>query len=349
MTGAGTPNPFPLILPESLVLGQLSASLGSFIKATAWEVGEMFDAVLAPAFGADWLSEQFGGVYTPNLHDPDFVFDWHSPDSILWQALPPYSADLKNRFGNARRTRNRWEHEAAKQNVNSFLNGVDQLRRLADPLSLDVASYGPALLDRAKLLHKAGGVLPPSESELELQRRKEQAEEARREAEEALKMADEAAAVANQLGVRAAEDLKAKEQAMQQLAQAKADLEKLERELALAGRVNRQAVTEPADDLEPGAPWGELPLGIRTLTLKANMVDLMDRTTQTLLSQQMGSVASDAAARWLEIIPGGGLVHLTPAGHAAGQVNGVYLYLGRLDFESKPGAPNALHHGGKER
>lgn len=349
MTGAGVPNPFPLILPESLVLGQLSAALGSFIKATAWEVGELFDAVLAPAYGADWLCEQFGGVYTPNLHDPDFVFNWHPPDSILWQALPPYSPDLKNRFGNARRTRNRWEHETAKQNVHSFLNGVDQLRRLADPLTLDVANYGPALVERAKLLHKAGGVLPPSEVELELQRQKEQAEEARREAEEALKMADEAASVADHLGARAAEASKAKEHAMQQLAQAKADLELLEQELALAGRASRQALTEPADDLEPGAPWGELPLGIRTLTLKANMVDLMDRTTQTLLSQQLGSVASEAAARWLEILPGGGLVHLTPAGHAAGQVNGVYLYLGRLDLNPEPDAPNLTDHGGKGR
>ena len=349
MTGADVSNPFPLILPESLVLGQLSAALGSFIKATAWEVGELFDAALAPAFGTDWLSEQFGGVYTPNLHDPDFVFNWHQPDSILWQALPPYSPDLKNRFGNARRTRNRWEHEAAKQNVHSFLNGVDQLRRLADPLSLDVASYGPALLERAKLLHKAGGVLPPSESELELQQQKEQAEDARREAEEAVRMATEAAAAADRLGAKAAEASKAKEQAMQQLAQVQADLEMLERELALAARANRQALTEPADDLEPGAPWGELPLGIRTLTLKANMVDLMDRTTQTLLSQQMGSVASEAADRWLEIIPGGGLVHLTPAGHAAGQVNGVYLYLGRLDLDPEPDASNLTHHGGSGR
>ena len=334
MTTAGASNPFPLILPESLVLGQLSAALGSFIKAAAWEVGELFDAVLAPAYGVDWLSENFGGVYTPNLHDPDFVFNWHQPDSILWQALPPYSPDLKNRFGNARRTRNRWEHETAKQNVHSFLNGVDQLRRLADPLTLNVASYGPALLERAKLLHKAGGVLPPSESELELQRQKEQAEEARREAEEAVKTANEATAAADQLGAKAAEASKAKEQAVQQLARVQAELEMLERELALAGRTSRQALTEPADDLEPGEPWGDLPLGIRTLTLKANMVDLMDRTTQTLLSQQMGSVASEAAARWLEIIPSGGLVHLTPAGHAAGQVDGVYLYLGRLDMES---------------
>ena len=331
MTSPDASNPFPLILPESLVLGQLSAALGSFIKAAAWEVGELFDAVLAPAFGTDWLSEYFGGVYKPNLHDPDFVFNWHQPDSILWQALPPYSPDLKNRFGNARRTRNRWEHETAKQNVHSFLNGVDQLRRLADPLTLDVASYGPALMERAKLLHKAGGVLPPSESELELQRQKEQAEEARREAEEALKMANEAAAAANQLGEKAAEASKAKEQAVQQLAQVQAELEMLERELAQAGRASRQSLTEPADDLEPGAPWGDLPLGIRTLTLKANMVDLMDRTTQTLLSQQMGPIATEAAARWLRILRNGGLVHLTPAGHAAGQLDGVYVYLGRLD------------------
>ena len=336
MTAAGASNPFPLILPESLVLGQLSAALSSFIKATAWEVGELFDSVLAPAFGTDWLAEHFGGVFTPTLHDPDFVFNWHQPDSIVWQALPPYSADLKNRFGNARRTRNRWEHEAARQNVHSFMNGVDQLRRLADALTLDVASYGPSLLERVKLLHKAGGVLPPSESELELQRQKEQAEEARTEAEKALRMAKAAAAAADQLGARAAEASKAKEQAMQQLAQVQEELEMLERELALAGRASRQSITEPADDLEPGAPWGDLPLGIRTLTLKASMVDLMDRATQTLLSQQMGSVASEAAARWLEIIPSGGLVHLTPAGHAAGQVDGVYLYLGSLDLDQKP-------------
>ena len=74
-----------------------------------------------------------------------------------------------------------------------------------------------------------------------------------------------------------------------------------------------------------------MPLGVRVLTLKRNMVDLMDTTTQTLLSQQIGPIAHEVARRWLVFMPAGGTVHLTPAGHAAGQVGGRFIYLGRID------------------
>ena len=161
-------NPYPLLLPNSLVLGQLVASIGSFIKAAAWEVGERFDAVLSHSYGDNWLIETYGDYRPPNLHDPDFVFDWHDRDSILWEALPPFTVDLQDRFGKARRTRNRWEHEANKQNINTFLNGVDQIKRLADALGLKVKAYAPALVERIRTLQHAGGVLPPSDLELQL-------------------------------------------------------------------------------------------------------------------------------------------------------------------------------------
>jgi|OM-RGC.v1.028190284 hypothetical protein len=120
MNESSPPNPFPLLLPESLVLGQLVASLGSFIKGTAWELGERFDAVLGHNHGKNWLINTYGDFRPPNLHDPDFVFDWHQRDSILWEALPPFTNDLQERFRRARRTRNRWEHEANKQNVSTY-------------------------------------------------------------------------------------------------------------------------------------------------------------------------------------------------------------------------------------
>lgn len=322
-------NPYPVLLPESLILGQLSAAMGSFIKGTAWEIGERFDLLLTPLYGSDWLTKNFGGQYTPNLHDPDFVLDWHPEHSILWKALPPYSPDLKSRFGKARLTRNRWEHETAKQNMNSFLNGVDQLRRLADSLQLDTASYAPLLVKRIGVLQKAGGVLPPTVAELEIQRQKEMAEEA-------LSAANAAVAQAEALGAQMAEAQELKAEALRRAAEAEAEVEALERRLLEAGKLSRQSLTEPADDLEPGSMWGEIPLGARVLTLKANMVDLMDLTTQTLLSQQIGDVAIDAARRWLKFMPRGGRVHLTPAGHAAGQVGSSYVYLGRIDSSDYP-------------
>lgn len=324
-------NPYPLLLPNSLVLGQLVASIGSFIKASAWEVGERFDAVLSHRYGDNWIIDTYGDFRPPNLHDPDFVFDWHDRDSILWEALPPFTVDLQDRFGKARRTRNRWEHEANKQNINTFLNGVDQIKRLADALGLKVKTYAPALVERIRTLQHAGGVLPPSDLELQLDAEREAAEEARRVAQEAADQAAAAAAIAEAQGAAAAEALRAREEALERAAEAQREIERLEAELQSAARTSRKAVTEPADDLNPGDPWGDLPLGVRILTLKRNMVDLMDTATQTLLSQQIGPVAHEAARRWLTLMPAGGTVHLTPAGHAAGQVGGRFIYLGRVD------------------
>ena len=335
MTDIEVPNPYPLILPDSLVLGQLVASLGSFIKATAWEIGQRFDDVIAANHGAAWLVDFYGDYRPPNLHDPDFVFDRHPSDSILWEALPPYSPDLVERFSRARWTRNRWEHEAAKQNISTFLNGIDQIKRIADPLGLTSRHYAPKLVERTRLLQKAGGVLPPSDVELELERQKEAAEEAQRTASEALATLTAAEAEAEEMGEKAAAASAAKQEALVKAAQAEAEIKRLEAALNEAGRISRQAVVEPADDLRPGDPWAGIPLGIRMLTLKANMVDFLDQATQTLLSQQIGEVAVEAAQRWLEYMPRGGAIHLTEAGHAAGQVGGSYIYLGRLDTKSE--------------
>lgn len=330
------PNPFPVLLPESLNLGQLAAAMSIFIKATAWEIGERFQAVLGQRYGDDWLVQTYGDYRTPQLHDPDFVFYLHPRDSILWEALPPFSADLQDRFRKARVTRNRWEHETALQTMNSFLNGVDQINRLAQPLGLKTKQYAPELIERIRTLQREGGVLPASERELALEREREAAEEARREAQEAAEKASAAVAAAEEQGAAAAEALLARERALATAAAAQAEIERLEAELEEAAASARRAVTEPADGLEPGAPWGNLPLGVRVLTLKKNMVDLMDTATQTLLSQQIGAPAREAAGRWLVVMPTGGQVHLTPAGHAAGYVGGRYVYLGRLDEAAGP-------------
>lgn len=324
-------NPYPLLLPDSLVLGQLVAAMGVFIKATAWELGERFDAILGHTHGPDWLVHTYGSHQPPNLHDPDFVFYWHPIESILWEALPPFTEDLKARFGKARLTRNRWEHQAALQTTNTFLNGVDHINRLAKPLGLKTSTYAPELIKRIQLLQAAGGVLPPSQSELELEMQKEAAEEAQAMAEAAVSAAEAAVAEAEAHGAKAVQALAEQRMAQEEVATAKAEIELLEAKLLQAGRMTRQSLVEQADALSPGEPWGDIPLGIRVLTLKANMVDLMDLTTQSLLSQQIGPLAIDAATRWLQFMPNGGQVHLTPAGHAAANVGGGYIYLGRLD------------------
>lgn len=331
MSEEGAPNPFTLLLPSSLILGQLAAAMSMFVKATAWEIGERFDAILSHRYGIDWLVKTYGNHHTPEVHDPDFVFQLHPRDAILWEALPPFSVDLQERFRKARITRNRWEHETARQSMNSFLNGVDQIHRLAQPLGLKAAAYAPPLVDRIGVLQRAGGVLPPTNLELALEGERQAAEDARRAAQEAAELAAAAVAAADAKGAVAAEALRTREEALAQAAAAQAEVDRLEAELVAAARSSRRALDEPADSLQPGEPWGDVPLGIRVLTLKGNMIDLMDQATQTLLSQQVGPVAQDAARRWLRFMPGGGQVHLTPAGHAAGRVGGRYMYLGRLD------------------
>jgi len=328
-------NPYPVILPESLKLGHLVAALGTFVKATAWELGERFNSALAPKYGPDWLYDHFHDKYTPNLHDPDFVIQRHPQDSILWEALPPYSWDLQERFKRARWTRNRWEHAAAEQNMNSFINGVDQIKRLAEPLGLGTRDYAPELLARVKTLQISGGVLPPSDLELELERQRQEAQEARDAAAHAVRAATAAVADARAMGKVAEEAAQAKAEAEQQALHAEAEIRRLEDELRHAAKASRVALEEPADVLHAGQPWGDLPLGARTLSLKANMIDLMDQTTQTLLSEQVGEVAIQAAGKWLAFMPAGGRVHLTPAGHAAAYVGGQYIYLGRLDVDAE--------------
>jgi hypothetical protein len=331
MSAEERPNPYPPLLPQTLVLGHLVAAIGSFIKGTAWELGERFDAVLGHRFGPSWLVDEFGQHPMPDLYDPDFVFDRHPRDSILWEALPPYSLDLVERFGKARYTRNRWEHQAAQQTMHTFRNGIDQIHRLAAPLGLKTAGYAALMKERLTLLQQAGGVLPPTDLEVELRANKEAAEAARAAADAAAHEAAVAIAQAQAQGVATAQALEAKRRAEAAAAAAQDEIEMLETMLREAGRTSRMALLEPADDLQPGQPWGEIPLGIRLLRLNPYMIDLMDQATQMLLSQEMGPVAHEAARRWLAFMPEGGLVHLTPAGNAAGRVGAVYIYLGRLD------------------
>ena len=201
-----------------------------------------------------------------------------------------------------------------------------------EPRSSDLRDrFAKLVAVRIRTLQHAGGVLPPSDLELQLDAEREAAEEARRAARQAADQAAAAAAAAEAQGVAAAEALIAREEALERAAEAQREIERLEAQLQSAARTSRKAVTEPADDLNPGDPWGDMPLGVRVLTLKRNMVDLMDTTTQTLLSQQIGPVAHEAARRWLVFMPAGGTVHLTPAGHAAGQVGGRFIYVGRID------------------
>ncbi len=339
MTSSERPNPFGIHLPDSLIIGQLSAAMGVLVKGVAWEIGERFDAVLSHRYGGDWISEHFApaGGFVPELHDPDFVIDWFPAHSIVWDALPPYTVELGQKFRFARITRNRWEHEAAKQTPQTFITGVGQILKLAEPLGLKSRAYVPLLVARVHQLQLAGGVLPPDEIELELERQREIAQQAQRDAEDAIKRAEQAAREADINGVAAGVAQAELEVARHEAEVALKQIEELTRALDQAGRKNRLAVNEPAESLRPGDSWGQIPLGIRVLTLKARMVDLMDQATQTLLSQQIGQVAHEAALRWLTLMPQGGEVHLTTGGHAAGRVGGVYIYLGRLDQDRDSG------------
>jgi hypothetical protein len=301
----------------------------TFIKASAWELGERFEAILTPRFGPEWKDNAAAGRARPkDRHDADFVLYAHPQDSILWEALPPRSADLLAKFDKARWTRNLWEHETATRTTNHFHTGVDRIVDLGATLGLEARMYGPALKAHVAALQRNGGRLPPSDEVVAALAKLDEAEALRREAEE---IAELLAQQASLQGHRADEAEIERLNAQRSATAAQLEIERLEEHLRAAEKQQRISLLEPADDLAPGDPWGSIPIPTRTLSLLGPMRDLLDQQAEVLLSEELGDVATSAASRWLTWMPRGGPVHITLAGHATGKVGARYIYLGRLD------------------
>ena len=67
--------------------------------------------------------------------------------------------------------------------------------------------------------------------------------------------------------------------------------------------------------------------------LLTRVVDLYDSEAVDLLSDEVGSVAVDAARRWTELLPHGGTVILTDSGAGVALLGATWTYLGSLDSE----------------
>lgn len=318
-------NPFKVIAPRASTLDQLSVSMSTLIKTIAWELGERYDNALQPVLGHDWLAQLAvsRGERPYSVSDPAFAFSEpeHDSGSPVWRALPPWTPALRTQFYRARTTRNYWEHQLAKQNIHTYLQGVRYYQELSSSLSLSTLEACEALLMRGPQLRQ--GYVPPNKLAV-VDELKAAAEAAVREANSARELLDRAV-------VQADGNEEARARAEAAASAAEAQMETLKSQLEAAQQEARVDVDEPANHLTVGDPW-DLPIvGTRQLTLNRNMVDLLDPERAEMLSTELGTVATDAARRWLVVMPRGGQVYLTPAGHAAGKVGGRWVYLGRLD------------------
>jgi hypothetical protein len=345
-TSVERPNPFLGVLPDDLRLGSLAAAMGALVKAVAWDVGERYDAVLSHRIGEDWLlqlaRDRHGEL--PTLHDPSFVFaeaENHA-ESPVWLALPPRTPVLVDQLRRARVTRNRWEHDPARQSHETFLNGVDRFDELTKALGVPSRAHCHALRSRVLDLRRNGGVLPARDDLDNLQEMLDRAREDQAKAERA---AAEQAAALGRAGGDADAARRDAESLREALALAQAERDRLEALVQAERQRQRLSAPEPVIDLTPGEDWNLPTIGSRVVTLKPRLVDLFDADLGLLLSEEMGPVAADAARRWLSLMPRGGPVHITEAGHAAARVDGRLIYLGRLDVVAADFTPGAVASG----
>lgn len=309
--------------------------MNSLIKSVAWELGQRYDERLRVRLGDKWLTD-LGYLRGSQLsvHDPSFVFGEpeHHSNSPVWEALPPRTLELVGQFRRGRITRNKWEHDTIAQNVHTYLQGVRNYRELSASLGLPTEATCGHLEIRVDEMKKGVVVAQPADVSAELRK---VADGALKEAGEAKSRqvalladaeASELARVAAEVEVRRAQDL----------------VSALEQQLQVAQQEARLATDEPAGAFQPGDAWDLPQVGTRQLVLKRDMVDLFDPEQAVLLSDELGAVATQAARRWLAMMPRGGPVFLTPAGHAAGRVKGRWMYLGRLDLISEAFVPGAI-------
>lgn len=339
-------NPFDLHVPTDASLSQLGAAMDVLVKLTSWELGELYNRVLGAGdypLGPGWL-DRLAGERRDNLrlHDPSFVFaepEFHS-ESVTWRALPTRTPQLLGQLTRARRTRNYWEHQAVDQNLNRFGEAVLRYRELAESIDLPlVVTACDRLTVEVKALRSRGGkpapASPAADQAAELQARLEEAEqsvqEARRELADSQKEQERLEGAQEKRQKELERVVEVKED---QLTQAQADLTQVREQLQLLLQEVRLNATGEPEGLEPGDPW-ESGLGTRVLLLKPRMRDLIDPEQRVLMSDELGPVAQDAAMRWLELMPNGGQVYLTPGGHAAIQQGHSFVYLGQLDAAIK--------------
>lgn len=331
-------NPFDVVAPKAPRLSQFSVSMNSLIKNIAWELGQLYNVRLSALDGSNWLAElsQARGSQI-SVHDPSFVFaePEHYSSSPVWEALPPRTTDLVGQFRRARITRNKWEHDTAAQGIHTYRQGIQNYRDLSRSLKLPTEGTCNQLLIRVDELKRGKFPAP----------RLDVSDELKKVAAEAVAEAKRAQERLDSMRASAEESEAARTAAALEVERAKEQLASLERQLQLAQQEQRLSVSEPAEALTPGDEWTFAEIGTRQLNLKKNMVDLFDQEQGVLLSDEFGPVATQAASRWLGIMPKGGAVWLTPGGHAAGRVSGKWIYLGRLDLVSagfEPGAVSAL-------
>ncbi len=326
-------NPWKLYLPVSFDVGELDRGFNNYAKALGWEIGEKIHQSFVEERGSAWFSEYLDlrHLGKQSMHDPAFIFkELNDPGCIFWESprLPEWSDDLAPKLRQAKDARNRWEHNALEQNLDYFSTATFKIKELASALNMDVSENYRPLLDRFQALKKAGGTLPESD---EVQQFKALLAGKVRELAE-LSAAQQQAEEDLRASVGDREQLEAARQMAEEVADvARAERDKLEERLHAELQHKRLTAEDPADDYIVGHAWIGEWIGARTLTLIPGMNDFYDTSGEKLLSLELGPVACDAAARWLALVPKGGMVNITPSGHGAIFTGAQYTYLGRLD------------------
>lgn len=320
------------------------------MHALGFDLGNRIDACMTGKAGAGWLEDlrlrrladtgyaKYRGRL--NVRDPSFVVAEVLDDSSSpMRECLPRTQRLYDSMSRMRNVRNKWQHFNHLPDLRVLetdLGAVRDVAACADlaPLVADIDRVLAVLPDLAR--HSG----PPTEDlrkviEQERLKAAEQAKLAarlRREMQELLdrvrgasqqgrQIADLEAQLDELVGrVSAAES--ERDLAQAQYAQAQAEMTRRQAEELASSAVDYSG-------LEVGDPWPGAP-GERVVRLMSSVCDLYDPARQTLLSEEYGEVAVSAARRWLEQMPHGGTVHLTPDGYGCRVRNGQWVYTGQL-------------------
>ena len=333
--------PVDVELPQADRPGQIVACMVTILRAFGWDLGEKYDQHMRGEHGEHWLEDLRRQRDLPNapamyrrplnLHDPSFGINepLRNPDSPLRRWLPSGREfyDLLDAVG---RVRNQEQHFENPPSLGDLKHRAELVRIVADRIGLPVADDCRAVIQRVLALQTgevfADGSGQKHEGLLEAER------------ERAAELAKEVAAQREAL-IRAREDGAAGIAELERdLAEAEAQRAATAEQLAAAQRllqIENAATRASAPQLptQPGEPWTNVPPA-RVLRLLPHVLDLYDPSTTTLLSDEVGAVASDAAQRWQQWLPHGGVVLLTDQGQGVALVGATWTYLGSLDEEA---------------
>lgn len=339
-------SPIQVGLPTDVSAFQLAGCIDTVLAAFGWELGEHLNEQLVAQRGPRWL-DALRDLRRANPRTRDLPlyrkrFNIHDVSALLAETLNnsdspfrdylPRGADFYAALERIADFRNRKNHYEDLPTLARVREAAVIVGKAAYSIGLPMTSQCAALVKRVLALQE-GSYAPQVALSIDLANELEvMRETAKSSAAEVASLRAEA----KRLTLLQDDEAQARVELAKRLEDADAARELAQTRLATANHLREAVAAEERSksdfirDIEPGSAWpGDIPR--RTVRLLANVPDCVDLEAKDLLSAEAGEAAIAAARVWQEVLPHGGLVHLTRAGQAVAPQGGGWVYLGALD------------------